>query len=65
MSYSPEKSLTITVRVTPKQRKMLEKLSTDRGESLSVMVREILEREHGRLKRRAVAGHPKVPTRRP
>ena len=62
MSYSPSKSLTITVRVTPKQRKMLEEMTREWGGNLSDVVRDIMDRE---WKRRKQATDWMVPTRRP
>ena len=61
MSYRQEKVESITVRITRKQRKMLNEMMQEWGGSLSDVVRDILEREQKRRKR---AADSMVPTRR-
>ncbi len=71
MSYNQEKVESITVRITPRQRKMLDEMTqewgaTDSGgvrrkRNLSDVVRDILDRELKRLERAALS---MAPTRR-
>ena len=51
MSYKQEKVESITVRITYDQRKMLAEMVVEQRESLSGVVRDILERERKRRKR--------------
>ena len=57
MSYKQEKPISITVRITEAQRKMLAEMVREQRESLSDVVRDILGREQ---KRRKKAAEPRV-----
>ncbi len=57
MSYTKPVPIMITVRITTRQAKMLDEMTQKWGESLSDVVRDILERER---KRRKKAAKPRV-----
>ena len=61
MSYKQEKVESITVRITYDQRKMLAEMVVEQKETLSGVVRGVLEQER---KRRKKAAESIVPPRR-
>ncbi len=61
MSYNQVKVESITVRITLAQRKMLTEMTVEQRESLSDVVRGVLEQER---KRRKKAADSMVPPRR-
>jgi len=62
MRYTKPVPVALTARITKKQRAMLEEMTREQGQSLSEVLREILERER---KRREQAADSMVPPRRP
>jgi hypothetical protein len=62
MSYKQEKPDSITVRITKRQRKMLDEMTQEWNKSLSDVIRNILDEE---LLRRMWSAESMVPTRRP